>query len=574
MEGCLLNLIKNAASITIKRIAFACAAGTFLIIIAGCSTAPVKHSDRASGTHETHGDDSAKAHEDKPDNLWVRLRRGFSMLGKDRPLVKQWIAFYTTPPSLVENILANAAPYLWRITEDVSERGMPLEIALLPAVESGFNPYAYSPAHAAGLWQFIPKTARRFGLQKNWWYDGRRDPISATHAALDYLQFLHQLLGTWPRALAGYNCGEDCVQKAMDKNVAHGKPVDFWDLSLYKETENYVPKLLAVSAIVAHPGRYGITLPTLPNKPHLKQVKVPGQINLARAAGMAGVNVKKVLALNAGNTRWATAPNGPHRLLLPADHAKQFKAALAKLPPQDRVNWHRHRIKAGDNLAALAQQYDTTVQVLKRVNHLSGTSLTPGRELLIPAFMHSVDTGTMALIAKRRPRPRVRHAPHHKTKHYYRVKRGDTLSQVARAHRVSVGKLARWNGISRHSTLYIGQKLALYGAPTHKPKTTQYTVKSGDSLYAIAKRFHVSISELRRWNHLKGHTLRPGQRLALQGRASKGAQTTHYTVKTGDSLYAIANRFDTSVSELQDWNDMDGYNIRPGETLKVEINQI
>lgn len=526
-----------------------------MLLLSACSMAPVKKTVRTTSTQKTDSKNEsstanvtpadAQSNSDTqadgdtlpptilskqpPANLWVRLRRGFRLNGENRPEVQRWIAFYTNPPTRVEHVLQRATPYLWRITQAVDKRNMPLEIALLPAVESGFNPYAYSHSDAAGLWQFIPSTARRFGLRSDWWYDGRRDIPSATKAALNYLEYLHSALGTWPRALAAYNCGEGCIQGAMQLNVSQGKPVDYWDLPLRNETANYVPKLLAVAAIVAHPKRYNVTLPTLPNSPHLKLVSIPGQMDLTLAAKLADVSVRKILQLNPGYNRWATDPHGPHRLLIPANHARHFKTALANLPKKDLVRWHRHRIQRGDTLIALAHHYNTTVPVLKQINHLSGTRIRVGHELLIPASMHSVNPGTMALIARRR---RLANAPYRRRQRlvHYRVKQGDTLWDVSRAHSISVSQIARWNGISRHAVLHPGETLVLHNTGSahamavsrQRPHTVYYTVSAGDSLYAIAQQFDVTVRDIERWNNMAGHTIRPGQRLKVEvGRNKK-----------------------------------------------------
>ncbi|MDH5591563.1 MAG: transglycosylase SLT domain-containing protein, partial [Gammaproteobacteria bacterium] len=251
-------------------------------------------------------------------DLWQRIRDGFAIsqpnLHADTQRQLQW---FVNHPDYINRVVERARPYLHYIVDEIERRDMPLEIALLPVVESGFQPFAYSHGRAAGIWQFIPGTGRLYGLKQNWWYDGRRDIIESTRAALDYLQKLHNDFDDWQLALAAYNCGEGTVGRAIRRNKKAGKGIDFWSLDLPKETSAYVPKLMAVSELIKHPEKYELTLSSIDNSPFLTVVDVGGQIDLALAAKLAEISVDEMYQLNPGFNHWATTPDGPHRLVIP-----------------------------------------------------------------------------------------------------------------------------------------------------------------------------------------------------------------------------------------------------------------
>ncbi|MCS6948190.1 MAG: transglycosylase SLT domain-containing protein, partial [Steroidobacteraceae bacterium] len=249
------------------------------------------------------------------DDLLQRLRSGFALPEVDHPSIDAHLSWYARNPEYLERVFGRAELYLHHIVGEIEARGMPLELALLPVIESAFEPFAYSRARAAGLWQFIPGTGERFGLPQNWWYDGRRDVLESTRAALDYLQFMHdEFNGDWLLAAAGYNCGEHCVLRAIRENQAQGKPIDFWSLRLPAETRAYVPKLLAMSRLVANPELYGIAFSQIPNEPYFVKVDTGGQIDLKLAAELAGITHEELSELNPAFHRWATPPQGPHHL--------------------------------------------------------------------------------------------------------------------------------------------------------------------------------------------------------------------------------------------------------------------
>ena len=388
--------------------------------------------------------------------VWERLRDGFVLWDIRHPRMQREIKRLLSHPPALQAMLEQARPWLPYISRRVAEHGLPMELALLPAVESGFRPYAYSPSGAAGLWQFMPATGRMRGLTLDWWFDGRRDLIDGTEAALNHLEALNKDLdGDWLHALAAYNAGRGALRKAIRKNAAKGKPTDFWSLDLPAETDAYVPRLLALTAIVANPERYGITLPDIPDQPQFAVIDIRGQIDLGVAARLAGMKVRELAALNAGLNRLATPPDGPHRLLIPQDRAKTFIAALDALPEAQRLQRSRYTVKHGDTLSGIAARHGITVAALKAANNMHKVHIRVGQDLLVPRYDNALALAPIA--APQLPRSRV----------HYQVAEGDSLYDIAQKFRVSVGQLRRWNRLSG-SLLRPGQRLTLFVDPARQ----------------------------------------------------------------------------------------------------------
>ncbi len=452
-------------------------------------------------------------------SLWQRLRNGFSLPQDQHPRIEPHLTWYQNNPRYLERVMERADPYLFHIVEQLEARNMPHEIALLPVVESAFDPFAYSHGRAAGLWQFIPSTGKRFGLKQNWWYDGRRDVFASTDAALEYLQYLHRLFdGDWMLALAAYNSGEGTVRRAVRKNRKAGKGEDFWSLKLPDETREYVPKLLALSRLVAQPNAYEQSLRPIPNEPRIAQVETGGQLDLAVAAKLAELPLEDLYQLNPGFNRWATDPKGPFQLVLPLDSVDTFNSALAELPPEERVQWVRHQVQAGDSLSKVAQQYRTTVAVLKDTNQLKNDRIRVGKYLLVPVATRNLDE--------------------------YKLSAEQRLARIQNRNRGGVKK--------------------------------RHVVQAGDSLWKLAKQYQVSVRTLAKWNSMApGDPLRQGTQLVIWDR-SADRQTTrpiHYKVRTGDSLSQISSRFKVSVSDLCSWNGLSTEGlIKPGQTLKLFVD--
>ncbi|MEJ2592782.1 MAG: LysM peptidoglycan-binding domain-containing protein [Candidatus Thiodiazotropha sp.] len=464
----------------------------------------------------------------EPPDLITRMVSEFELPTSQDQRVLQELNWYGSHPNYIDRIQERAEPYLHFILEEIDKRDMPAEIALLPAVESAFQPFAYSPGRAAGMWQFIPSTGRLYGLKQNWWYDGRRDVVASTRAALDYLQRLsRQFDGDWELALAAYNSGAGTVRAAIRRNLKKGKPTDFWSLDLPDETSAYVPRLLAIAEIFRHPDTYDIELMSFPDEPYFTSVDVGSQLDLAMAADMADLSIQDLYLLNSGFNRWATDPDGPYSLNLPIDKAEIFRDRLEALPPEKRLTWKRYQIKPGDALSTIARKHNTTTKLLRQVNKIRGNNIRAGKHLLIPVSSKQFD---QYVYSAEQRKAAIQNRQRRGSKQHYVVKSGDSLWTIARAHHVSYKSLAKWNGMAPGDPLKTGQRLVIWVKQTSaaspdislldvQPAGTQrslhYRVRRGDSLSRIAARFKVSVSDLKRWNTLDGKYLQPGQRLKL-----------------------------------------------------------
>jgi len=440
-----------------------------------------------------------------------RIRAGMQLADVDHPWVRSELDWYVRNSDYMERVLLRGQRYLYYIANEVQARGMPMELALLPVVESAFNPFAYSPSHASGLWQFIPVTGKRFELKQDWWQDQRRDVVESTRAALDYLAFLNQKFdGDWLLTIAAYNSGGGTVSRAVVRNERAGRSTDFFSLDLPRETRAYVPKLLALSEMIRRPEAYGVVLPVVPDLPYFAVVDTGGPVDLRLAANLAGVDVEELHALNAGWNQWVTGPDGPYRLLVPTVVADQFVPQLEALDQPARAGLTQRSVASGDTLQALAKQYHVPVSFLQSVNSMNGSQLTAGEMLYVPG------SNVAPLRAGL-----VRAATSQHT-----VRSGDTLWGISRRYGMSVNELARANGISTKSTLRPGQKLAVRPqdfrslpaeqvARADGPRQIDYKVRKGDTLSGIARRFAVSVSQLQAWNQLGGTSIRTGQRLTI-----------------------------------------------------------
>jgi peptidoglycan lytic transglycosylase D len=461
-----------------------------------------------------------------PEDVLDLLRSDFELSYDENRRIETQRDWYVRHPDYLTRVFNRAQRYLPYIRAELERRGMPMELALLPIVESAYDPFAYSHGRAAGLWQMIPGTARRFGVKQNWWYDGRRDIVDSTRAALDYLEYLHKLNdGDWLNAIASYNSGEGNVLRAVRRNNAAGKPIDFWNLSVPKETSAYVPKLLALADIVRSPEKYQLTLPVVPDEEQFVVADIESQLDLALAAELAGVDVDTVYAYNPGYNRWSTDPAGPHSLVMPVDVADDFSAALAILPANERVRWKRHKIGNGETISEIAENYHTTISSIRAANNLRGNTIRAGHHLMIPVSTKPLDEYSQSADARL---ARTQGKQRNGNKFEHTVRSGESFWTISQQYKVTTRQLASWNGMAPGDTLSIGKKLVVWSkadlAPRTSPTSTlgnttrklNYTVRNGDSLYLIAQRFRVSITQLVRWNNIdKSKILRPGQRLTM-----------------------------------------------------------
>jgi membrane-bound lytic murein transglycosylase D len=479
----------------------------------------IKNNPRAADEVAT-ADASLQEHSD----LWHRIRDGFQLQAEySHPGVQELINQHSDNQRLFDLVALRASPFLFAIVEEIEGRGLPLELALLPIVESTYNPNAYSPNHAVGLWQMISPTATSYGVQQDWWFDGRRDPLISTSAALDYLETLYGNFGNnWLVAIGAYNTGGGNMRRAMRRGDQSYEDLDFWSLPVALETQSLVPKLLAFAAIVNDIDNHGIELPAIANKPGLEAIELPGQIDLAQAAGLLGIDYDDLRNLNPGYLQWATHPDGPHVLMVPPAKAQGFRQKIATLDPAKLLTWDRYQIKSGDTLSGIASKLGTRADVLMYINDLNSSRIIVGDSLLIP---RSID---------------------------------------------SIGDLASYNSVN------------LPAAQATPQAPTRYTVRSGDNLWSIARKFDLRSAEIAKWNDFAiNATLRPGQILDLSlaqddldlvAEEPKVAKldTGYYQVNRGDTINRIARRFARSASDLLKWNGLSKTElIYPGQEIRV-----
>jgi membrane-bound lytic murein transglycosylase D len=518
----------------------------------GCSTTskdsfndrPPAYSETDNGyvRHALHpfGKQKYTASSKYKNTVWERLISLYSLPEINNERIDRELNWYLRHPGYLARVQQRAEPYLHLILNEIEAKNIPGELALLPIVESAFLPEAYSKSDASGLWQFIPATGRLYGLQQNAWYDGRRDVYASTKAAAAFLKHLGETFdGDWHLALASYNYGKGNVRKAIERNENLNLPTDYWSLDLPKETADYVPRLLAIAKIFANADKYNIALQPIPNKPYCELVDAQSQLDLNKAAELANTPLNEFLKLNPGFNHSSTAPQGPHHLLIPVAKAQLFKQNLAQLPYDQRVDMKRyhaetmaqirhneiqaipsqHKVKAGESLASIADKNNTTPQSIRQANHLASNSIHSGMILKMPSPQKTLSEPFNAKTVNNTFRGQT-----------YVVKPGDTFWNIAQKFSVSVSDIAKWNKIAPKSALVLGQKLTIktsqQQAAVVAPKAAvssaagirsiSYTVKQGDSLAQISRKFNVSIADLRKWNPLAmNSSLTPGKKLKV-----------------------------------------------------------
>lgn len=484
------------------------------------------------------------------DNLWDVLRDEFSLPHyEDNPAVQAKIEWFMNNQDFLLRSTTRAAPYLYYIAQQVRKRHLPAELVLLPIVESGYDPFSLSNAGASGIWQLMPDTASGLGVKRDYWFDGRRDVISSTRAALNYLAYLQSFFeGNWLLAIAAYNTGEGNVLSAIKRNIRDGYDTDFWSLPVAQQTRDYVPSLLALAVIVSRPERYPVYLPPVRNAPYLAQIDVGMQMNLKYAAYMAGISYQKLKQLNSGLNHAATSSAGPYKLVMPIENVEQFTENLARSPLNNQIDWTHYRVKSGDTLASISRKFSVTLASVRKMNHLSSrASLRPGTNLLIPnaksAPAYADTDSTMATVSSTTARPAYSYD----------------------------------NSRDRRSLLTTAVTRSLASAYSIQPGDTIYMVRARDSLKSVARRFHITASALRAANNMTGSRLRPGKQLIIPTHASAQSQNaaalmpgdTVYMVRRGDTIEKIARKFRTSPSAIRITNLIDNDSLAEGERLVI-----
>jgi membrane-bound lytic murein transglycosylase D len=446
-------------------------------------------------------------------NVWDVLRKEFSLNHEvTRAEVQTQIRYLASHPNYVQDLARKSEPYIYHIVTEIKKRHLPGEIALIPMIESSFDPFAYSGAGAAGLWQLMPGTGTELGLKQDWWYDGRRSIGPSTNAALNYLAYLKDYFNSdWILAFAAYDYGEGALSKIIASSHQTRDRPSFWSLNVPQETKAYIPRLLALAEVIQYPERYHLRLPEIAHTPYFEEVNIGSQIDLNHAAKLAGISYKELIKLNPGFNRWATAPYQPFKLLIPADRVDDFSRKLAHVPQGDRVSWTRHAVRAGDDLSFIAQKYHTTVNLIKELNQLKSNHLKKGDFVLIPSNNPSDLAKAISPVLTPPPLPHFIKSDLYKVIHI--VQNNESYVSISRLYGIDEKTLKIWNQIAINEALHPGQQLIIW--KKNQPSSL-YTIKSGDKLIDIAKRNNTKTAALLKINpQLKGHVLKPGQRIRL-----------------------------------------------------------
>ena len=482
-------------------------------------------------------------------NLWDVLSEEFSLPHyEDNPYVQDQIEFFLHHQDFLAEATSRAGPYLYFILQQARKRHLPAEVVLLPMIESAYNPFAYSSAGAAGIWQMMPRTATGYGVKQDWWYDGRRDVVASTRAALDYLAYLGSFFeGNWLLAIAAYDTGEGNVLSAIRRNNREGKNTDFWSLPVAQETRIYIPRLLALAIIISHPEHYPVALPPIPNAPYLGQVDVGGQIDLQHAATLANMSLKSMKRLNPAYNHSDTNPHGPSKLILPIENVAQFTENLARSPLYKNINWLRYKIKSGDTLATISKHYNTQPAALQSANPSLASNLKPGNYLLIP-----------------RQSPEISEKLLESPDLYVS---SSNLAQKKTANRSNTPILSLTNAMLKN----------IRGRYTLQPGDTLYMVRSGDTLEKIADRFHADTKNILAANNLssKRH-INIGDKLIIPTHANE--QTPQYKLSPGDTIYMVrkndtldkvAKKFHTTPAAIRISNLISNEELHDGDRLVI-----
>ena len=461
------------------------------------------------------------------DDLWQVIANRQDIKSVSNSRVQSRIDWISNHPEYLSLISKRAEPFLYLVVSELEKQNVPIEIALLPIVESDYYPFSYSHGTAAGLWQFIPSTGRMYGLEEDWWHADRRDVLASTKAAANYLNDLNKMFkGDWLLSIAAYNAGPGRIQRAIDTNIKLGKKTDFWSLDLPQETEKYVPKLLALSQVIKNPSRYNQKLLEIDNKPFLNEVELDSQFDLALISQWTGLSIDQIYNYNPGLKRWATPESLPYIMLLPEEVIYSFNDNLSKQGQRPKISWTRYKIKQGDSLSLIAQNYNTTIGQIMSVNELDNDAIRADKYLIVPLAQKS--EGYYSLSDNQREKSRL-NIQKNSEKIIYTVVAGDSLWKISIKFGTTINNLVRWNKISPSGSLSIGKELVILRDNKNKTELAKitntgidinrdifYTVKEGDNLSRIAQKYNVKIAEIRSWNDLnEEYILQPGDKLTI-----------------------------------------------------------
>ncbi len=493
------------------------------LILSGCQSAIDKNQTLASVKSKS----ANTIQYSQEDNLWQVIANRQDIKSVSNLRVQNRIDWISNHPEYLSLISKRAEPFLYLVVSELEKQDLPIEIALLPIVESDYYPFSYSHGTAAGLWQFIPSTGRMYGLEEDWWHADRRDVLASTQAAASYLKDLNQMFkGDWLLSIAAYNAGPGRVQKAIDANIKLGKKTDFWSLDLPNETERYVPKLLALSQVIKNPSRYNQKLLKINNKPFLKAIELDSQFDLALISQWTGLSIDQIYNYNPGLKRWATPESLPYTMLLPEEVIYSFNDNLSKQGQRPKISWTRYKIKSGDSLSLIAQSYNTTIAQIRSVNELDNDTIRIDKYLIVPLAQKA--EGYYSLSENQREKSRL-NIQKNSEKIIYTVVAGDSLWKISIKFDTTINNLVRWNQISPSDSLSIGKELVILRDNKNKTELAKitntgididrnifYTVKEGDNLSKIAQKYKVKVLDIRAWNDLsEGYILQPGDKLTI-----------------------------------------------------------
>ena len=442
-------------------------------------------------------------------DLWTWMAQQMPLTSLRHTRIDEWEARYRARATELEITLERGQVFLPPLAQAVADRHLPMELALLPVIESQLDPSAVSPRGARGLWQILPSTAEHLGLRHTWWLDESADIVASTRAALRYLDYLHSRFGAWTLALAAYNAGEGRVSQTMRKHRQAGLSTDYWNLDLPEQARDYVPKLLALARIVRDP--QGIRLPPLTREPGLLRVETGGPYPLPLLAEHAGVSLGELYRYNPQLLRWAIPAQGPYSIYLAPAAARRLQSALADLPATFQRRWQRHEVQPGENLGQIAQRHGSTVERLREINGLDSNLLRPGQVLLVASGQAPVARNILSAAQRGE---RLPHLPPPVEEGMHEVAAGDSLWTIARRHGTSVAALRHLNRLDGDIHVFPGQLIKV--GDTDGRQRIFYRVKSGDMLSRIAERYGVSVRQIQRWNDLESSLLHPGQVLELR----------------------------------------------------------
>lgn len=449
------------------------------------------------------------------EDLWDRIRDGFSMPNLDMVEVAAQERYYSKHPEYINRIVNRSSRYLYHVVSEVQRRGMPMEIALLPIVESAYNPKAESHAKASGMWQFIPSTGKMYGLERTWWYDGRRDVVAATDAALNYLQRLYDIFGDWPLALAAYNWGDGSVKRAQAKNLARGQSTEYTAINMPNETRNYVPKLLAIRNIIANPIAFGIQLASVPDKPYFTTLAPTRHMDIEVAAHLAEIALEELLHLNPGYIRPVIAHKENRKLVLPIDKVEAFKKNLAKYD-KPLLSWRPYTTKRGESFQNIAGQHGISLEILRNVNSLNNreskargqTILTPIKHQLTASEQKTIAT----IVAHREGTPIIKSMPEvAQDKQVY--PKINILESAVPPNTLATKPHAEDFRLLKNTATHVDHPIK--SKSINNTKVIRYQVKKGETLYRVAKNFTISVEELKDVNRIKDNHVQSGQVLII-----------------------------------------------------------